>query len=372
MSTPVAANPALEAPAPAGAVNTAAKSALILLALWTLPGLLSTALVHFQSPPGQALWKAFASQVPPWWYWVPATPLIFHVGRSFPLTAKTWARSLPVHLLVAIGLSAGALAVAVASCEASAVGACREVPFAVSFRKLAVYYAELNFGIYGVVVAAGAALESSRRARENELRAAKLEGLVATAQLQALKMQMHPHFLFNTLHAVGVMVRKGDQEGALRMLAGVSDLLRIALDSGGKQLVPLHQELEFLERYLDVERTRFRDRLSVKIDIEAATRDALVPNFILQPVVENAIRHGIEPRAEAGNVEVKAHLEDDTLVVTVRDDGPGLGAGVPGSGIGLANVRARLDQLYPNKHRFAVENAKGGGVLVTLEIPHQR
>lgn len=370
-----AANPLLDvaAAAPEGASLRVAKMALVLLGLWTLPGLLSTALVHFQSPPGQALWKSFASQVPPWWFWAPATPLILRLGRAFPIAKHAWTRSLPVHVLVALALSAGALAVAVASCEATAVGACREMPFWVSFRKLAVYYAELNLGIYGVVVAAGAALESNRRAREGEVRAAKLQGMLATAQLQALKMQLHPHFLFNTLHAVGVMVRKGDQDGALRMLAGVSDLLRIALESGARQRVPLLQELEFLERYLDVERTRFRDRLTVKMDIEPATRDALVPNLILQPVVENAIRHGIEPRAEPGNVAVVARREGETLRVTVRDDGPGLNGASNGKGIGIgiSNVRARLEQLYPGKHVFTVENAPGGGVLVTLEIPFE-
>lgn len=377
-----AANPLLDvaAAAPEGtslparnSLDAVAKASLVLLGLWTLPGLLSTALVHFQSPPGQALWKSFASQVPPWWFWAPATPLIFRLGRAFPISKGAWTRSVPVHVLVALVLSAGALAVAVASCEASAVGACREMPFWVSFRKLAVYYAELNLGIYGVVVAAGSALESSRRAREEEVRSARLQGMLATAQLQALKMQLHPHFLFNTLHAVGVMVRKGDQEGALRMLSGVSDLLRIALESGGKQRVPLLQELEFLERYLDVERTRFRDRLTVKIDVEPATRDALLPNLILQPVVENAIRHGIETRAEPGNVSLVARREAGTLRVTVRDDGPGLdgASGVKGTGIGLSNVRARLEQLYPGKHVFTVENAPGGGVLVTLEIPFE-
>lgn len=355
---------------PRARLDAAVKAGVLLLAIWTLPGLLSTALVHFQSPPGQPLWKSFASQVPPWWFWAPVTPLIFWVGRAFPFGRKEWVRSLPVHLLVSTGLSAGALAIAVASCEASAVGACREMPFAVSFRKLAVYYAELNLGIYGVVLAAGMALDSNRRARENEVRAARLEGMLASAQLQALKMQLHPHFLFNTLHAVGVMVRKGDQEGALRMLAGVSDLLRMALESGGRQHVPLQQELEFLERYLDVERTRFRDRLTVKMEIDPAARDALVPNLILQPVVENAIRHGIEPRAEPGNVAVIARVEGNVLRVTVRDDGAGLGSGGPhGSGIGLSNARARLEQLYGLRHRFTVENAPGGGVLVTLELP---
>lgn len=377
MSAQSPAAPALDVPLPANREDrpfvASVREALLLVALWTLPGLLSTALVHFQSPPGQALWKSVASQVPPWWFWAPVTPLILRAGVAFPISRAAWLRSLPVHALLALTLSAGALAVAVASCEATAVGACREMPFWVSFRKLGVYYAELNLGIYGLVLAAGAALESSRRAREGEIRAARAEGMLATAQLQALKMQLHPHFLFNTLHAVGVLVRKRDEEGALRVLAGISDLLRMALESGGRQLVPLQKELEFLERYLDVERTRFRDRLAVRLEVEAAMRDAQVPNLILQPVVENAIRHGIEPRAEPGHVEIVARREGDTLCVTVRDDGPGLGKterpAKPGSGIGLSNVRARLEQLYPGAHRFTVENAEGGGALVTLVIP---
>ena len=362
------------APADAAAAEPSGlRTWLLLLGLWTLPGLLSTFLVHSQAPPSQAFWKSLASQVPPWWFWAPVTPFIFGVARAFPLGKGRWVRSIPAHLVASLVLSAGALAVAVVSCEAAAVGVCTaDRPFLASFRRLAVYYAELNLGIYAVVAAAGLALESNRRAREGELRAARLQGMLASAQLQALKMQLHPHFLFNTLHAVGVLVRKDDRTGALKMLSGISDLLRMALDNSGRQLVPLAHELDFLERYLDVERTRFRDRLSVTVDVEPAVRGALLPNLILQPVVENAIRHGIEPRAEPGHVELVARKDGSTLCITIRDDGPGLGGdGVHGNGIGLANVRARLDQLYPNAHRFAVENASRGGVLVTLEIPFQ-
>ena len=360
-------------PSPALIVESFAdqvRQALVLLGVWTLPAILSTLLVHSQSPPGQLLGKSLASQVPPWWYWAPLTPLIFQLGRSFPLQRGRLLRSVPFHVLACVLVACGALAVAVVSCEVSAVGVCHERPFWVAFERLAVYYAELNVVIYGVVLAAGVAFDSSRRARENELRAARLEGMLASAQLQALKMQLHPHFLFNTLHAVGVMVRKGDSQGALKMLSGVSDLLRMALDGSQKQMIPLRQELVFLEKYLEVEHTRFRDRLTVKMDVEPAARDARLPNLILQPVVENAIRHGVEPSPEPGVVEIAARRNGATLQVTVRDDGPGLnGAGVkPGTGIGLANVRARLEQLYPGSHRFTVENAPRG-VVVTLEIP---
>jgi LytS/YehU family sensor histidine kinase len=185
-------------------------------------------------------------------------------------------------------------------------------------------------------------------------------------------MQLHPHFLFNTLNGIAGLVRDSRNKDAVRMIAGLSDLLRHTLETAGKQEVSLREELEFLELYLDLQQMRFPDRLSVRMEIEPETLDATVPYLVLQPLVENAVRHGIAPRAAPGTVGVRARRDDTLLEIKVFDDGLGLShpadAG-KGTGIGLANTRARLAQLYGEGHRFDVREREGGGVEATVVIP---
>jgi sensor histidine kinase YesM len=210
-----------------------------------------------------------------------------------------------------------------------------------------------------------------RKYREHELKASHLETQLAQAQLQALKMQLHPHFLFNTLHAISSLMRK-DVEAADSMITRLSDLLRLTLETTGVQEVTLRQELEFLERYLEIEQTRFRDRLTVRMEIEPETLDARVPNLILQPLVENAIRHGIAPRSAPGWIEIRATHDDRMLHLQVRDNGPGLPPDLEAEmkeGVGLANTRARLEQLYGAAQRFDLNNAAEGGLIVSLTLP---
>jgi sensor histidine kinase YesM len=234
--------------------------------------------------------------------------------------------------------------------------------------------------IYWTIVGAGYAFEYYRRYREQqfqaarlELRATQLETQLAQAQLQALKMQLHPHFLFNTLHAISALI-DDDVKGARRMIARLSELLRLTLDNVGQQEVSLRQELEALERYLEIEQIRFQDRLTVRLAVAPETLDARVPNLVLQPIVENAIRHGIAPRSSAGNIEIRAERRDGMIELQVIDDGPGL---QPGNeefkeGVGLANTRARLRQLYGSDHRIEIKDADEGGLAVKLSIPFRQ
>jgi LytS/YehU family sensor histidine kinase len=198
-----------------------------------------------------------------------------------------------------------------------------------------------------------------------------LEGQLAQAQLQALKMQLHPHFLFNTLNSISALLHK-DVDAADEMIGELGDFLRMTLENDGAQTVRLEQELEFLKSYLEIERVRFQDRLTIGFAIDPDTLDAYVPNLILQPIIENAIRYAIAPRAEQGMIEVSARQKNGRLRITVRDDGPGLthGNGFT-EGIGLANTRARLRQLYEGSHEFQLTNSVQGGLGVTLEIPFQ-
>ncbi len=203
-----------------------------------------------------------------------------------------------------------------------------------------------------------------RESRNREL----LEVQLAQAQVQSLRLQLQPHFLFNTLNTITALIGV-DPRGAERMVNGLSDLLRLSLRHASEQEVPLERELEIVQHYLSIQEIRFADRLSVRYDIGADVRQALVPNLLLQPLVENAIRHGIAPRAEPGTVVVSAHRVEQTLRLTVEDDGVGPGQSSDGEGIGLRNTRARLERLYGADQRLEVAGGRKGGFSVRIDMP---
>ena len=227
--------------------------------------------------------------------------------------------------------------------------------------------------IYWVILLINYTFDYYRRFQEGEVKASRLEAQLAQAELQALKMQLQPHFLFNTLHSISALLHK-DVNAADTMIARLGDFLRLTLENAGTQEVSLQEEIEFLRCYLEIERMRFRDRLTVHINIEPAVFGARVPNLILQPIVENAIRHGIAPRSRPGRIEIYARRQDSILQVQITDDGPGLpvngnSKGILKEGVGLANTQARLQQIYGKAHRLDLANAPMGGLTVTLEIP---
>ncbi len=219
------------------------------------------------------------------------------------------------------------------------------------------------------------ALLYHERYRERALAAERLAAGLTAARLQVLKAQLQPHFLFNTLNAISALIPP-DAKPASRMIARLGDLLRMSLEHEDTQEVTLREELAFLQPYLEIEQARMGARLTVDLAIEPATYDARVPHLLLQPLVENAIRHGIAPRIAPGRVEVRAGVGDEgrTLHLQVRDDGPGLDTSTrdrPRKGVGLSNIEVRLQQLYPT-HHFAVENHPDGGVVVRIVIPLRR
>ncbi len=227
---------------------------------------------------------------------------------------------------------------------------------------------------YWIIIGLSYLLQYYQDSRERQLRASQLETQLAEARLKALEMQLHPHFLFNALNTIAVLVRTGRNAQAIRVVTGLGALLRRALDSAGHQLVPLKDELEFVERYLEIEQIRFGDRLNVEMSVESQTTDACVPYLILQPLVENAVQHGIAARARAGCLQVAARRRDDRLELTVRDDGPGLPEAEGrdrGTGVGLSATRERLEQIYGANHHFAIRNDVGGGVIAEIDIPFQ-
>lgn len=241
--------------------------------------------------------------------------------------------------------------------------------FSEAFRPLLVKTWHFNVLIYWVIVAVSFAFDYYRKYRERELTAAELEKQLAQARLHALQMQLNPHFLFNSLHCISALMRK-DVEAADGMIARLSDLLRAALDSSDTREVTLQAEFELLERYLAIEQIRFGNRLEVKIEASPEVLNAQVPNLMLQPLVENAIRHGIEPRSKPGRIELRARRSNGTLVLEVSDNGPGVPSGQPmKERVGLSNTRARLRTLYGDAHDFELQSVPEGGLLVRLTLP---
>ena len=316
------------------------------------------------------------------------TPLIVWAGRRWPLERQRIGRLLALHFLLSIGWALSRL-----SLEAAFHLSWNEfwpiqppVTFKSEVTLLFIFGFHTAVVAYWVVLSIQTAIrneslfqERAQAVLRSDLRASQLETQVAQARLGALKAQLQPHFLFNTLNAIVVLVRQQKGQQAEETLARFSDLLRAVLADMDAQEVTLQRELEYLRLYLSIEQLRFSDRLRVDIDVDPELLDAAVPHMALQPIVENAIRHGIGARASPGAIRIHGRrIRDesgDHLQVSVRDDGPGFGAKCassgPGSGLGLglANTRARLKQLYGDGAELRAESPEGGGALVTLVLP---
>jgi len=296
------------------------------------------------------------------WYLWGAAGAGNHLARArrFPLEREHWARSTVMHLIAGVGIAL--LKWRLDSLFRHYV---LGLPSGVSLA----YVFHGNLLTYSILVAATQGYLYYQRYRQGELRSAQLSAQLAQAQLQALRMQLHPHFLFNTLNSIATLIHK-DPDAADQMTARLSDLLRLTLENIGVQEVPLAQELEFLERYLEIEKTRFSDRLVVRIDVAPETLDASTPYLILQPLVENAIRHGIAARSLPGCVIVRAARDGGMLVLEVKDDGPGLrSAAASTNGLRISSTRERLEKLYGDAHTFEFSNAAEGGLRVKLTFP---
>jgi len=324
-----------------------------------------------------------ASQEGSWWellrltlaeayIWALVAWFIFRLGRRFPLEQRQWLRNSLIH---------GALCLLFVLLETTlSVGASEILrhdflKITTSHKILLFYFAAKfpgNVLIYWGILGVHQAMYFYRKYRERELRASQLETRLIQAQLQVLKMQLHPHFLFNTLNAISALIHQ-DVELADRMIARLGDLLRTTLENANKQEIPLRQELDLIQPYLEIEKARLGSRLTVAMSIDPAAMDACVPNLILQPLVENAIRHGIAPRSEPGRIEISVRRDNGALRLQVRDDGPG----IPGTtqqsfkeGVGLANTRARLEQLYGRDLHLELANGPGSGLTVSICIPY--
>jgi glucose-6-phosphate-specific signal transduction histidine kinase len=294
-----------------------------------------------------------------WYVWAAFTPLIAWLSRRFRITRAQWWR---VLIIGAAGLAAAFFKVTLTRVIRGAIGG--EEYFQIT--NLVSQYL-----VYWTIVLITHAWLYYRESRERELRTSQLEALLAQTRLQMLSMQLQPHFLFNTLNTIAELVHQQPAE-AERMIGGLSHLLRETLHAGLVDRVPLSQELALLERYVDIQRARFGDRLTVTVNAATVVPSALVPTLLLQPLVENAIKHGIGAKAGTGHIEITAARTGEQLQITIADDGRGLPSGSLPAGIGLENCRSRLQTLYGvDAFALSIANRPTGGAMVTVTLPWQ-
>src|SRR5215510_4006443 len=361
---------------------------LLVLAVWMLIGLSFTLNYYFfaahyvaifKQPP--TLLQMLVWELPYWLLWAGLAPAVFLFTRRFPIDRERWFTNSLLHVFACVVLSITHRAIYLIIGWLLHVAAYRDLT---SIPDL--YSSDILFNLptgfmsYGTIFLVSYVIDYYRRHQEEELKVSRLRTELAQAQLQvteaqlqALKMQLHPHFLFNTLNSISALLDE-DVEAADQMLARLGDLLRLTLENSGAQQVTLQEELEFLRCYLEIEHVRFHDRLEVNMQIDPETLDARVPNLILQPIVENAIKHGIVSRIAPGEIEIRADRDGNLLRLRVKDNGPGLNASTTRTreGLGLANTRARLQQMYGSAHRSEMEDVASGGLQGTLELPFER
>jgi len=315
-------------------------------------------------------WTLLYREIPVWVIWGAFAPMISRLARRYPIGGDDGYSNLLIHIPAGVTFSFAHifLVVAVASILREEIGT---RPFWETVSTTFTNSFAITIAVYAFLLTAYHALDFYRAYRSRELAASQLEAGLARARLDVLRMQIHPHFLFNTLHGISGLMAK-DVPAARRMIARLSDLLRLSLESDGAQEIALDGELELLDKYIEIQRMRFGDRLRVDIRVEPALRRAPVPRLILQPLVENAIRHGIERHAGMGSVEIEGGSDGESIYIVVRDNGPGIGGAPLREGIGLANTRERLAQLYGARQSFTIENGADSGAVVTIMLPLRR
>ena len=349
--------------------------ALSVIAIWLLVGVLWGAQTSLGSAVmggeavglGAAVRSALQQIVP----WIPVTLAAIALAVRFPFSRERWPRYAAIHLVAAALLAFAANVLLVLTYWAMS----GQFQGLVELAQQGAIWATVRFHvallIYASILGITQAILYYRRTQARELQLARVEGQLAQARLQALNAQIRPHFLFNTLHTIGQLWRSGRSDDADAVLDHLGALFHKVSSSTSRFEVPLAEELDLVRDYLAIEEVRFRDRLRPKVSAASNALDCLVPPLILQPIVENAVRHGISAVSTAGILEVSATREGSRLRLVVRDDGPGISAETktPGSGTGLRNTRERLAQLYGDRGLMSIADAPGGGTIVTVDIP---
>jgi len=340
--------------------------------LWSLIGLAFAGQFYLSSSLlGRSItWsQAISYSLADWYVWALLSLPIARLARRYPPSPEAPWRTAGIHLAAGLFFALLYVVIRAAVGQAHSWLINESATFVEIFRPLFVKTFPFNLLIYGVIISVSHALDYYRKYHDRTVQTLELEKHLTEARLQSLLRQLKPHFLFNALNGIASLMYS-DLPAAERMLVRLAELLRQTMSQTGAPLTALKSEIAFLDCYLGIERIRFRDRLVVTMEISPDTMDAQVPSLILQPLVENAIRHGIEPQMHAGQITLKSSRVGDDLVLTVTDNGGGLPeGGFKREGIGLANTRARLAELYGARQRFELGNQSGGGLCVRLSFP---
>jgi two-component system LytT family sensor kinase len=367
---------------PEQGLRLTARNRLAILGIWVALGLLESVKAWLSSPPGRGDWTAALVGNMPWWMmWAVLAPVVIALARRVRPDTGQPLRFCAAHLIAGTLLSLLHHAVVgtlyfysiTRGRMSSFGGELTPMTLPLQIRGFFAGYFMLNMLTYMAVVAAYYGHEYYLRHRHGELRRARLEASMHQARLTALRMELNPHFLFNTLNAIAGLVRTSDTSGAIRMLVRLSELLRATLERGNEQQVPLETELELLRLYLEIERVRFGDRLEVIVRADEVARHTLVPPLVLQPLVENAVKHGVARHSGNSRLEVRAEVAAGELVLTVTNTGQEFpqsrGESRPTLGIGLANTRQRLAEMYGAHSTLSLSVLVGGGARATIRIP---
>jgi two-component system LytT family sensor kinase len=340
--------------------------------LWTLVGLAFASQIYVQGnllghsiPASEAIRESLEE----WYVYGALSMPVIWLARRFPPERRPIWRTACVHLGASLVFSLGCVLVGalVGQIESQISG--ESASYWEIFQPLLVRIFPYNLVVYGVIISINHALDYYRKYHERTVQALELEKHLTEARLQALLHQLKPHFLFNTLNGIAALMHT-DVDAADRMLVRLSELLRFTMSHTGAPQTSLREEVAFIERYLEIETIRFRDRLEISISVDEDVLDARVPSLILQPLVENAVHHGVQPHNRVGRIDVRGFRENGQLVLTVCDNGSGIPPGGPKrEGIGLANTRARLAELYGGREQFSLANISQGGLCVRIAIP---
>jgi uncharacterized membrane-anchored protein YhcB (DUF1043 family) len=317
--------------------------------------------------------QLFVTLLLAWLPWALATRLVLRLGRRYPPTQWRRLSSWGVHLAAcaAIGLVSSAWIALLEDLLNPWALVSGPDPFVqLCFRKL--YNGVLSYlMLYGTILLVSHLRDSRERLARQQTESARLNEQLSKAQLNALRRQIEPHFLFNTLNAIAGLVREKRNDAAVGMIVGLSDFLRRVVEDSDRHQVPLGEELEFAQKYLDIQKLRFAERLQVSVEVPMELFPAQVPSLILQPMVENAVKHGIAKRVQGGAIRIAASRSNGTLTLSVYNDGPSLPAGweKTRSGVGISNVRTRLQNLYGDEFALSMQNQDPGGVEVSVSVP---
>ncbi len=329
-----------------------------------------TSSLNYKLTRGFIDWAAVATYSALWLFFGALTPVIYFVARRYPLRRESLGRIIAAQLVGVSVLCVGWTLLGVVFADVLGRRPAHETFLRYFFSWFLVNLPWSVF-LYACVFGCVYAFVYYREARERESQQARLAAQLAEARLGALRMQLNPHFLFNSLNAITVLVRDGNTRAASQMLELLSGVLRQVLQGEQRQEVTLDEEIRFIEKYLAIEQVRFSDRLRVKWSVEPAIRDALVPEFILQPLVENAVRHGVAKRIDEGMIEVSARTTDSQLELSVEDNGPGYRPS-SNTGVGIANTNARLQTLFGEAGQLELMKREPAGTIATLRFPLRR